>query len=180
MKIAFVTKQFTMEEVLSRFPLIGEEIFVSLDEGSLKNCKKVCKTWKNFIEDPNQNFMWIQSIQEHENNAIVKDTKWEKEFPLKTFIGGPKPNWSKLQIQELKEFVNELNSEKDESKLNEMFVEKYAKLKVELNAKIQNEMTIFHFVCREGQLKMANLLMKKYSNLKIDLNARCAKEGRSD
>ena len=70
----------------------------------------------------------------HENNAIVKDTKWEKEFPLKTFIGGPKPNWSKLQIQELKEFVNELNSEKDESKLNEMFVEKYTKLKVELNA----------------------------------------------
>ena len=52
-----------MEEVLLRFPYVGEEIFDLLDEKSLENCKSVCKTWKNFIEHPNQKFFWIQIIR---------------------------------------------------------------------------------------------------------------------
>ena len=62
-KISFLNKQFIMEDVLLRFPQIGEEIFDSLDEESLENCKKVCRIWKNFIEDPNQKFKWIQAIK---------------------------------------------------------------------------------------------------------------------
>ena len=99
--------QFTMEEVLSRFQHIGEEIFESLDEESLEICKNVCRTWKNFIADPNRKFMWIQIIRTHEENAILDIG------PLKNFISGPKPKWSKLRIQSLREFVNRLNSEKD-------------------------------------------------------------------
>ena len=61
-----------MEEVLSRFSHLGEEIFDSLDEDSLENCKKVYWTWKNFIEDPNQKFLWIQRIKAYEEKAMLE------------------------------------------------------------------------------------------------------------
>ena len=63
--MSILTKQLTMEEVLLRFPKIGEEIFDSIDEESLENSKKVCRFWKNFIEDPNQKLIWIQAIKLH-------------------------------------------------------------------------------------------------------------------
>ena len=71
-------RQSTMEEVVLRFPQIGEEIFDSLDEKSLQNCREVCRTWKNFIEDPNHKLLWIQIIKKHEKNI------W-----MKNFVSGP-------------------------------------------------------------------------------------------
>ena len=38
-----------MEEVLIRFPHLGDNIFQSLDSKSLIKCKEVKRTWKNFI-----------------------------------------------------------------------------------------------------------------------------------
>ena len=159
-----------MEEVLLRFQHIGEEIFDSLDEKSLENCKKVCRTWQNFISNPNQKFMWTQIIKAHEENAILK---LHHSFPLKNFISGPKPNWSKLSIQSLREFANSLVSDKDKSKKIEMFLDKYAELKVELNATVgKGKDTIFILACYFGLSKIANILITKSANLKIDLNAR--------
>ena len=119
-----------MEEVLFKFPHIKEEIFDLLDAKSLKNCTSVCKTWKNFLEDPNQKFMWIKIIKEYEKNATLNIHL--TKYPLKIFISGSNPKWSKLPIQELREFVKRLDSEKDESKFTEMFLEKYAELKGKL------------------------------------------------
>ena len=120
-----------MEEVLLKFPHIKEEIFDLLDAKSLKNCTSVCKTWKNFLEDPNQKFMWIQIIKGYEEKAFLEG--FCVNIPLERFISSQKPKWSKLRLQDLREFVRRLNSEKDESKLIELFLEKYAELKVELN-----------------------------------------------
>ena len=120
-----------MEEVLLRFHYIGEEIFDLLDEESLEISKKVCRSWNNFIADPKQKFMWIQIIKAHEENVILRHPSLDIG-PLKNFISGPKPKWSKLRIQSLREFVNTLKSEKDEYKKIEIFLEKYAELKVEL------------------------------------------------
>ena len=39
-----------MEEVLIRFPHLGDNIFQSLDSKSLIKCKEVKRTWKNFIK----------------------------------------------------------------------------------------------------------------------------------
>ena len=160
-----------MEEVFSRFPHIGEDIFDLLDEKSLENCKKVCRIWKKFIDDPNQKLKWIQEIKENEKNAVIRVSKTFEDIPLKDFMSGPKPKWSKLRILDLREFVNRLNNVKNESKLIEMFLEKYAELKVELNAK-SKEMTIFHWACYIGQSKLVNILLQKSTNLKIDLNAK--------
>ena len=114
--------------------------------------------------------MWIQIIKGYEEIATLN-----KRFRLKSFISGPKPKWSKLRIQELREFVRRLElliSEKDESKVIEKFLEKYAELKVELNSRIECEDTIFHLVCGLGQTKLAGILMKKSAILKIDLNSK--------
>ena len=62
-----------MEEVFSRFSHLGEEIFDLLDEESIKNCKKVSKTWKNFIESPNQKVKWIQIIRNYGKQALIGD-----------------------------------------------------------------------------------------------------------
>ena len=51
-----------MEEILLRFPQIGEKILNFLDERSLQNCKIVNKNLKNFIEDPSQKLLCIRSI----------------------------------------------------------------------------------------------------------------------
>ena len=41
----------TMEEVLSRFPHLGEKIFEELDNQVLTNCRTICKSWKDFIDE---------------------------------------------------------------------------------------------------------------------------------
>ena len=61
-----------MEEVLLRFPHIGEKIFESLDEKSIDTFRRLCRTWKNFIEDPNHKLLWIQIIRGHEKNIRIK------------------------------------------------------------------------------------------------------------
>ena len=148
-----------MEEVLLRFPHIGEKIFESLDEKSLESCRKVCKPWKNFIEDPNQKFKWIR---------IIKNC--EKKITLKNWISSPY-TWSNLRIQNLRKFANSLLSEEIKAKMEEMFLEKYLELKIELNAKSDFGRTAFHLACEKGNSKLAEMMMKKSNELKIDLNA---------
>jgi ankyrin repeat protein len=40
-----------MEEVLLRFPHLGEKIFEELDNLVLTNCRTICKSWKDFIDE---------------------------------------------------------------------------------------------------------------------------------
>ena len=124
-----------MEEVLLRFPHIGEKFFESLDEKSLESCRKVCKQLKNFIEDPNQKFRWI---------LIIK--KIEERTNLKYWINS-KYTWSKLRIQNLRKFANSLLLKEIKAKMEEMFLEKYLELKIELNARSDFGRTAFHLAC---------------------------------
>ena len=57
-----------MEEVLLRFAHLGEDIFYSLDDKSLANCRKICKTWKSFIE--NQKVLWIRIIKKQDEKTV--------------------------------------------------------------------------------------------------------------
>ena len=50
-----------MEEILRRFPHIGEQIFKELDNKSLAKCRKADRSWRTFIDD--QKFSWIRKIQ---------------------------------------------------------------------------------------------------------------------
>ena len=90
-----------MEEVLIRFSQIGEKIFNFLDEKSLQNCKRVTKTWKNFIEDPSQKLLCIRFIKNYEKNIHIRK-----------YISVQK-DWNGLKSQDLGDFANKLSLEKD-------------------------------------------------------------------
>ena len=49
------------EEFLSRFPGLGEDIFKELNDKSLVNCKRVCRTWDSFLVD--QKFILVRKIR---------------------------------------------------------------------------------------------------------------------
>ena len=40
-----------MEELITRFAHIAEQIFQQLDDKSLTNCREVAKSWQKFIDD---------------------------------------------------------------------------------------------------------------------------------
>ena len=50
-----------IEEMISRFPKLAQDIFKDLDDKSLKNCLKVSREWSKFI--PNEKFPWERCIQ---------------------------------------------------------------------------------------------------------------------
>ena len=45
-----------MEEVLLRFPHLGQKIFDQLDQESLKNCTEVNPSWRKYIVDEKSHF----------------------------------------------------------------------------------------------------------------------------
>ena len=49
-----------MEEVILRFPYLGEKIFDSLSNKNLQKSKKVARSWQRFVN--NQKFPWIRII----------------------------------------------------------------------------------------------------------------------
>ena len=151
-----------MEEVLLRFSHLGEGIFDLLDEENLQKCRKVGRTWKRFVEDPNQKLLRIQIIK-----------KYEKGFYLKKFKSSPQ-KWSKLRIQNLREFAKKL--EKGLVNGEEMecaFLKKYAELGIKLNGKAGNGVitdTALQWACRNVNTKIPQILLQKSVQLNINPN----------
>ena len=53
-------------------------------------------------------------IKWYEKDAfIISFFSSRKKIPLTSFINGPKPKWSKLKINDLKDFVNRLDSDSE-------------------------------------------------------------------
>ena len=55
-----------MEEILKRFPQIGEKIILQLNDDDIQNCRRINKSWKNFIDNPSQKQISIRIIQAYE------------------------------------------------------------------------------------------------------------------
>ena len=151
-----MSRKSAMEEVLLRFSHLGEGIFDLLDEKTLQKCRKVGRTWKRFIEDPNQKLLWIQIIKKH-----------EKTIDLKRFISSPQ-KWSKLRIQNLREFAKKL--EKDKEEMGCAFLKKYAELGIKLNGKDAHGSPALHIACINGNTKIAQILLQKSVQLDINPN----------
>ena len=54
-----------MEEILKRFPHLGENILKELNSKSLINCKEVDRTFKNFMKDERKSYFRV--IQRYTN-----------------------------------------------------------------------------------------------------------------
>ena len=48
-----------MEQVLARFPHLGDKIFQNLDSHSLMRCKEVSRTWKNFMKVKKSSYLRV-------------------------------------------------------------------------------------------------------------------------
>ena len=65
----------SIEEILTRFPHIGEQIFANLDDQNLTKCREVCDTWMTFLN--NEKLIWTRIILSH----IEEDNSWNwKKF----------------------------------------------------------------------------------------------------
>ena len=51
-----------MEDLLLRFPHISEEIFGNLNDKSLVECREVCKSWCNSVDDKQ---CWVRLIRNY-------------------------------------------------------------------------------------------------------------------
>ena len=69
-------QQLIMEEILTRFPHLGENILKELDSKSLINCKEVDRTFKNFMKVERKSYLriiqWYTSCSESLMMKIVK------------------------------------------------------------------------------------------------------------
>jgi hypothetical protein len=65
-----------MEEVLGRFPHLGDKIFKKLDSKSLINCKEVDRTFKNFMKVEKKTYLhaiqWFTNCSESLMGKIVE------------------------------------------------------------------------------------------------------------
>ena len=77
-----------MDEVLLRFPHLGEQIFQSLDFENLSNCTRVSKCWDNFIF-ANEKVVGSQSLIEIIQNNCGKRPKHLKDLLYKVYGAGP-------------------------------------------------------------------------------------------
>ena len=73
-----------MDELLSRFPDIAEDIFESLDDESIVHCKEASRSISSFMEEDNK--FWKRIIRkylhnEEETNSFKKS--WESLIDLK-------------------------------------------------------------------------------------------------
>ena len=65
----------SVEELLTRFPHIGEQIFANLDDQNLTKCREVCDSWMMFLEV--EKLIWKRIILSH----IEETNSWNwKKF----------------------------------------------------------------------------------------------------
>ena len=65
-----------IETMLSRFPIVAQDIFRELDNKSLITCRNVSVSWQNFID--NQKLNWIRKIQKSNRSMNEFHMQWKQ------------------------------------------------------------------------------------------------------
>ena len=92
-----------MDELLSRFPDLAEDLFENLDDESLLNCKEACRSMSSFLDD-NTKF-WKRIIRKYlhynQETANFKGS-WEMLMDTKQ----TRPEMLKELGQAVQQFLN--------------------------------------------------------------------------
>ena len=71
-----------MDELLSRFPDLAEDMFENLDDESLINCKEACRLMSSFLD--NNTKFWKRIIKKYLQNQETADFKGSWEILMDT------------------------------------------------------------------------------------------------
>ena len=72
-----------MEKFFISFPHIAEDLFGSLDSGTLENCSQVCQSWKKYLEG--KIFFWTKLTNGHPGwDRLIAEKNFELLSTLKT------------------------------------------------------------------------------------------------
>ena len=133
-----------MEEIISRFPHIAEQIFEELDHYHFIQCKGIGQSWKNFMEG--SKFSFIRLIKTSTNcytksmKKILKETNLEDTIQLASDV-------SKL--------YDELQKEK-------VVFQRLKRRKGRLVTK--PSLTLFHMAAKRGSLSVCQLIIDSIKN----------------
>ena len=64
-----------MDQILIKFPVVGQYIFKQLDDKSLANCREVNKIWGNFLD--HDSLLWKRRIQKYDKNQTEFQEAWK-------------------------------------------------------------------------------------------------------
>ena len=172
-----------MEKLLANegLDLVVKHISRFLDPKSLGQCRVVCHSWRNSIDNSQQWFIYqLNHIQNKEKTFV--DVRKKERPTLQSSISKRFPEWDsvigqfsrKQSIPKLKKFVKYMwiyfNNEsmsfyrnplsEAAAKSNIKFVELLIKCSINLDIKSQDGLTPLHCACRYGNIEMVQLLIK--------------------
>ena len=163
-----------MEEILKRFPQVGEKILLQLSDDDLRNCRRINKSWKKFIDNPSQKQVCIRIIQ-----GFEKYTHLQKYISI---YG----DWNALKCEELGGLIEEIKRIKNKYRMELVFLDKYVKIGTKLSAYDERGLSILHWYTSEVNNslwkdvnypklikdQMIIKIMMKLQEYDIDINAK--------
>ena len=99
-----------MENILTLFPYVGEDIFKNLNNKELVRCREVNKTWKDFID--NNRLIWTRKIYAHTKDSTRHQIDW-KIVLNKASLEVLKKLAMALNENDLEEFIRYEQKEKE-------------------------------------------------------------------
>ena len=133
-----------MEEVISRFPHIAEQIFEELDHYHFIQCKGIGQSWKNFMEG--SKFSYIRLIKTSTDCYTKQMKKVIKETNLEDTI---------LLASDVSKLYNELQKDK-------VGFQRLIRRKGRLVTK--PSLTLFHMAAKRGSLSVCKLIIDSIKN----------------
>ena len=153
-----------MEEVLLRFPLLGQKICEHLDNQNLTTCTEVSRNWERFLK--NEKFFWIRKVEK-----LINSTKTDLEN-LYEDLGSFFHNISCENVRQLFTSVGQFNRSfitvKNQTLMHFAAMKGVMKIASNIfNVKgIENNengsgMTPLHYAARFGHLDICKLIIDK-------------------
>lgn len=137
-----------MDVLLHAFPHIAKDIFQFLDQKSLKNCFKVCKSWKTFLE--NEKFFWRRMTNGQAGWTELLNTMSSQTISA---LGT-----SFFAIQEYSDIMAEIHPifcaiDLDDVELFKTLINLYPQFReLTLHKKTQARVSPFHFAAYKGKV----------------------------
>ena len=179
-----------MEEVLSRFPHIGEGIFKELNGADFLKSMEINRSWKYFIDNQRvlQKAYKTHKAFQQKIQAEIADLEkqcWGGQTPFHLACRDGQAELAEIIMKNSAKLHIDLNAKENwgntafhdacwngHSKIAGMIMKNSAKFNIELNAKDNDGWTAFHFACYNGHSKTVELLIMNSAEFNIELNTK--------